>query len=212
MKKAVYSPEAAEPASSESVADRISERYGIPKAEVEALLGGNKPIPTGEAHPMTMGALMNKQQQPIEPMTQDNKWHPIAMLGMVLGILGILALGAAIILILKWNGHLATPEMAAEHTVAPAPSRVDSTSQAPDTAPNFVIQDSMTLEEMEAMPHEEAKPAKQQVKRKAPMRRHYTTSNNLEAQERLAEMRAEGNRRAKIQRITKGGVTLYQVR
>ena len=134
------------------------------------------------------------------------------MLGMVLGILGILALGAAIILILKWNGHLATPEMATEHATAPAPTRADSTAHATDTAPNFVIQDSMTLEEMEAMPHEEPKPTKQPIKRKAPAKRHYTTSNNLEAQERLAEMRAEGNQRARIQRITKGGVTLYQVR
>lgn len=213
MAKALYRPDGAEAGNSGSVANRISERYGIPPEEVEALLVGKKPIPSGEPHPMTMGAVM-KKEQPRELMTsQNNKWHPIVMLGMVLGILGILALGAATILIIKWDGHIATPEIAAkqEMSTPSLPPRAEP-AQLPDTTANFVVQDSMTLDQLEALQNEQQKVAKKTPKRRAVTSRHYTTSNSIEAQERLAELRAEGNKRARIQRTQKGGVTMYQVR
>lgn len=39
-----------------------------------------------------------------------------------------------------------------------------------------------------------------------------STTSSFAAQERLAELKADGNTRARIQRVTKNGVTLYQVR
>jgi hypothetical protein len=39
-----------------------------------------------------------------------------------------------------------------------------------------------------------------------------TTTSNLAAQERLAEMRADGNMRAKLETVRKNGVTVYRIR
>jgi hypothetical protein len=39
-----------------------------------------------------------------------------------------------------------------------------------------------------------------------------STTSSFSAQEKLAELKADGNNKAKIQRVTKNGVTLYQVK
>ncbi len=39
-----------------------------------------------------------------------------------------------------------------------------------------------------------------------------STTSSFSAQEKLAELKADGNKNAKIQRVTKNGVTLYQVK
>jgi hypothetical protein len=40
----------------------------------------------------------------------------------------------------------------------------------------------------------------------------FRTSNSMEAEEKLAEMRADGRSNAKIKTIKKNGVTLYEVK
>ncbi len=223
MIKAVYSSEAGESGNAGSVSERISERYGIPPTEVEALLKGTKPIPQGEPHPMTMGALMGKEQSTQTMATGDNnKWNPTATLGMILGILGILSLVVAILLIARWRGGPDHPpmirmaDMPDHAVVTPAPPyaapRVDTAKATVDSSAKNVLQPrvDVVIEPSELVP-ENAKPKKLTAKR-APTVKHFATSNSIEAQERLAEMRAEGNKKARVQRITKNGVTLYQVK
>src|SRR5688572_27722252 len=83
-------------------ARKISERYGVPKEEVEAIIADRRLQP-GKPHPMTMGSLMKDSYTTSGSyMTQpQSRWSAAAIVGIVLGILGILAIATLLVFILR---------------------------------------------------------------------------------------------------------------
>jgi len=186
--------------------ERVSNRYGIPKSEVEALIAG-KPLGKSKPHPLTMGALMDKQQTDLHMHDEKQSWSPIAVLGAILGVIGILSLVVLLVFIMrtpkKPEPVLAKQEIA---TPAPVPDPVEAKPLLPpvDTIAPTPIEPPAP-ETATATP--KAAPKKKQVS----SRSYLTTTNSLEAEEKLAELRAEGNRKAKINISSKNGVTTYKV-
>jgi hypothetical protein len=189
-----------EPHMASETALKISERYGVPPAEVDAIIM-DRPVQPGTPHPMTMGALMkdtdkSKGSRMAQP---QSRWNPATVVGTVLGILGILAIVTLLIFILRWDKEPKKAEVVAvKDTVFVA------VASSLDTLPT--IQDS----DIEPAPMPTTKPI---VRRRrtaaAPL---LSTSNSLEAEERLAELKAGGNTKARIVRVNRRGTTLYQVR
>ncbi len=187
----------------ETPVERVSNRYGIPKNEIEALIAG-KPLGKREPHPLTMGALMDKKQT--NPIMHDEKqsWSPVAVLGTILGVIGILSLIVLLVFIMRTpkktepvaKQEIATPG-APSAELTPAPPPIDTTATTSEVTP--------PAEEQAVKP----KPAPK--RRQVVARSYLTTSNSLEAEEKLAELRAEGNRKAKINISSKNGVTTYKV-
>jgi len=97
--------------------------------------------------------------------------------------------------------------------------------QAPTTVIDTVVKtDTLATTDTVAVPVETpaAAPAKPAADRPRARRAAATssstrnvalsTTSSFSAQEKLAELKADGNKNAKIQRVTKNGVTLYQVK
>lgn len=188
----------------ETPVERVSNRYGIPKNEIEALIAG-KPLGKREPHPLTMGALMDKKQQTDSTMYDEKQsWSPVAVLGTILGVIGILSLIVLLVFIMrtpKKTDPLAKQEIATPGAptaeLTPAPPPIDTLAATPEVTPP-------TEEEVE-------KPKPTPKRKQVAARSFLTTSNSLEAEEKLAELRAEGNRKAKINISSKNGVTTYKV-
>lgn len=189
---------------------RISERYGVPPEEVDAVIT-DRPLDPAEPHPMTIGALLkDTYQRKASDMAQpQSRWTPASIVGITLGILGILAIATLLVFLLQWNKeprkekhakHKDTTAMLEEVTAAPP--RLDSL-----TPPQEPL---ATTNEQVSEPASSPKPATRS-RRSAPSP-VLSTSNSLEAEERLAELRAAGNAKARITRVSKGGTTIYQVR
>lgn len=186
---------------------RISEKYGIPPEDVEALLGG-KPVSASEPHPLTMGALMkgnlNKAKNAMNE-NERNSWSPVAVLGAILGIAGILSLIVLLVFITRW-GHHGQQKIALRDTVV--------MQVPPPPMPPPQIDTAMTASprqmEPQTLPEAEKKPVA--ASHKNVHKPYLSTSSSIEAEERLAELRAEGNRKAKIVRRTHGGITFFDVK
>jgi hypothetical protein len=191
--------QAEESHTSSETAVAISERYGVPPQEVDAIIM-DRPVQHGTPHPMTLGALMNDTDKSKgSRMTQSqSRWNPAAVVGTVLGILGTLAIVTLLIFILRWDKEPSKAEVVTvKDTVFVAvPSSLD-------TLPT--IQDS----DVEPAPLTTTKPIARRRTGAAPV---LSTSNSLEAEERLAELKAAGNSKARIVRVNRRGTTLYQVR
>ncbi|HEY6172038.1 MAG TPA: hypothetical protein VIX80_07265 [Candidatus Kapabacteria bacterium] len=181
----------------ETPVERVSSRYGIPQNEVEALIAG-KPIDKSEPHPLTMGVLMDKQQTDVYMHDEKQSWSPIAVLGAILGVIGILSLIVLLVFIMR------TPKKP-EAVVA----RQEIATPAPVTEVNPVLPPIDTI--ASAAPPTSDKPKAAPKKKQVSSRSYLTTTNSLEAEEKLAELRAEGNRKAKINISSKNGVTTYKV-
>jgi hypothetical protein len=184
----------------ETPVERVSNRYGIPKSELEALIAG-KPLDKSEPHPLTMGVLMDKQQTDIYMHDEKQSWSPIAVLGAILGVIGILSLIVLLVFIMRTPKK--TEPVIARQEIA-----------IPDPVPVPVLPPIDTMASAPVEPLVEPTPNKPQAaqKRKQVSSRSYlTTTNSLEAEEKLAELRAEGNRKAKINISSKNGVTTYKV-
>ena len=182
----------------ETPVERVSNRYGIPKSEVEALIAG-KPIDKSEPHPLTMGVLMDKQQTDVYMHDEKQSWSPIAVLGAILGVIGILSLIVLLVFIMR-TPKKPEPVVVRQEIATPAPVTAEVNPVLPPI-------DTIASAQLPASDKPKAAPKKKQVS----SRSYLTTTNSLEAEEKLAELRAEGNRKAKINISSKNGVTTYKV-
>lgn len=190
----------------ETPVERVSNRYGIPKNEIEALIAG-KPVRKIEPHPLTMGALMDKPQTDSHMNDEKQSWSPIAVLGAILGVIGILSLIVLLVFIMR-TPKRSEPILAKQEvpTTAPAIEPVEAKPVLPPI-------DTVSPIPVESTPSESVsdKPKATPKRKQVSQRSYLTTTNSLEAEEKLAELRAEGNRKAKINISSKNGVTTYKV-
>ncbi len=217
----VFSPDSGSGSGSEPV-KRLAERYGIPEKDVEALLYGSR-APKGEA----LGFDINEKSMAEDfrpgygtPPPRQSWWSPLNVLSVIVGVLGIMALTIILISVLQrgrnnfhqFGNTMPPPPMIMPHN-APYPAQAD-TASAP--ARNMGMNDKQDDVPSPSSRNEiEAKPTPK--RHHASAARHssgggFSTSNSIEAQERLAEMRADGNSKAKIREKTKNGVTTYNVK
>lgn len=199
-------PEPPQETTHEAIA-RISERYGVPLEEAEAVVT-DRPLAPGEPHPMTIGTLMKEEQSKGITMNQTQKrWTPLSVAGTLLGILGILAT-LTLLVFLLWGRN----EPRKEKEILELKDTTATTGEITAATPRL---DSLPVGDTTAimaapLPLPAPRPA-------ARPRRHIpravlSTSNSIEAEERLAELRAGGNTKAKIRRVERGGTTIYEVR
>ncbi len=212
-----YAPD--ERSGSADASKRLSERFGIPEQEVRKLLYGSgssaAPTPPPPTPPPTPPVI----QPPVIMPQPEHHWNPVSTLGALLGVIGILALAAAIVIIMRVQHHeppmiVDMPprhEMPAPAAEPPPPSAMpkDSCCQ-PSTAVTDKPTETAPAEEPKQEKPTVSKPAHHKVKTSSAAA--YRTSNSMEAEEKLAELRADGHSKAKIRTITKNGVTLYEVK
>lgn len=198
---------------------RLSERYGIPQDEVKKLLyGANAPTPTAS------DVLSNDSGGTPMPITEkNNRWNPVSILGALLGVIGVLSLIVAIIVLqrngpeLPWEFHHTMPH---DMVQSMPPEAVMPAPEAPKTMDSCCMkpnETSTSQSNTEAPVNDEAEAPKPVTKKTHHSMHHQTpkgfaTSNSMEAEEHLAELRAEGNSKAQIRSSTKNGVTTYSVR
>ena len=190
----------------ETPVERVSNRYGIPKSEVEALIAG-KPLGKTVPHPLTMGALMDKQQTDLHMHDEKQSWSPIAVLGAILGVIGILSLIVLLVFIMR-TPKKSEPILAKQEIATPAPA-----TEPVEAKPVFLPIDTVAPVPVEPLSSEPVsdKPKATPKRKQVSSRSYLTTTNSLEAEEKLPELRAEGNRKAKINISSRNGVTTYKV-
>lgn len=216
----LLSPADKEGSGSNDPVKRLAARYNIPEKDVEALLYGSR-APKGEPQ----GSSIKETPMPEDfrpnfsapPPRGDRGWSPVNILSLVVGILGVMALTIILIVVLRNDGRREHEMMMREHMMHMGPPMMRPPIQAPDTAVKKPgLSENTTPEENAPPPASENEMAKAK-----PAAKHhsspshssgYVTTNSLEAQEHLAEMRAEGNMKAKIRQSAKNGMTIYTVR
>jgi cytoskeletal protein RodZ len=202
MLRIQYAPD--ERSGSNDASKRLAERFGIPEEEVKKLLTpkSNEPAPLPKIEPI----IMNQNRD------TRSGWNAISTLGALLGIVGILSLIVVIMMMMNHHHermmveHIPPPPSAVLPTPAPAPP---AAATMPDSC--CTPSSAQTTEESkteEPKPQTPAKP-KRKVSRQSSA---YKTSNSMEAEERLAELRAEGNSKAKITTTKKNGVLMFEVK
>jgi hypothetical protein len=213
-----FSPDAETGSSSSEPVKRLSSRYGIPEKDVEALLYGSRAPKREASGSDTKGKLMADEFRPtynIQP-PRERGWSPVTVLSVIVGILGIMALTIILIAVLHrphfehfdhmGGGIPPPPQMNAPNP--PHPAMIDTASSPKEAG--------MTEKQDEVPPPAQSN----EIIKKSPKKHHassshssgFTTSNSMEAQEHLAEMRADGNTKAKIHGSSKNGVTIYNVK
>jgi len=217
----LLSPDTESSSSGEPV-KRLATRYGIPEKDVEALLYGSR-APKAEA----LGFDIKDKTMPEDfrpdygtPSPRRSWWSPLNVLSVIVGILGIMALSIILIRVIQDGrhnyhefGNMMPPPPMIMHPNAPHPAMPDTSLAIPRATGMNEKQDDVpppaSVNEIEKTPAPK--------KHRSASIRHssgggFTTSNSIEAQERLAEMRADGNSKAKIHEKTKNGVTTYNVK
>lgn len=213
----IFSPDAEHGSDSSEPVKRLAQRYNIPEKDVEALLYGSR-TPKSEAWGSdTKGKPMPEEFRPvyqIPPPQQPSGWSAVNVLSAIVGVLGILALTIILIAVLK------------RHDFSHHPA--DMPPPPPMTAPERLhaeIQDSSKKDETSINNKQDDIPApatKNEMENKSASKPHYriirqsspgfATTNSLEAQEHLAELRADGNSRARIRQSKRNGLTVYNVK
>lgn len=148
---------------------------------------------------------------------KQSGWSPVNVLSAIVGVLGIMALTIILISVIHRNNfyHMGAgmppPPMMTPNP--PRPAMLDSSSSAPRKEGTAMTdrQDDAQKPSVtnEAGSNPDAKPHYRIIRHASP---GFSTSNSVEAQERLAEMRADGNSKAKIRQKTKNGITIYSVK
>jgi hypothetical protein len=212
-----FSADAEKGSGSSEPVKRLAGRYGIPEKDVEALLYGSR-APKSEASGFDRkGKPMADEFRPniSIPPPKERGWSPINVLSAIVGILGIMALTIILIAVLKRHefNHMAE-RMQLPHMEAPnpPPPAIQDTSSASSkgTVMNEKQDDVPPPSEPNVI---EAKPTqKKHHNVEAHSSQGFTTTNSIEAQERLAELRADGNSKAKIHLKSKNGMTIYSVK
>ncbi|MDP4229589.1 MAG: hypothetical protein Q8916_04190 [Bacteroidota bacterium] len=145
---------------------------------------------------------------------KQSGWSPVNVLSLVVGILGVMALTIILIAVLRRPNfhHMSDgmphppPPMMMTPNQPPQRGGMDSSRrETPSMNENQgTVPPPATMNEME---RPSPKPRRHTSSRSSA----FTTSNSVEAQEHLAEMRADGNTKARIRMKTKNGVTIYSV-
>ena len=216
QKQIIFSPDGEKGSSSSEPVKRLASRYGIPEKDVEALLYGSRAPKSEASGSDTKGKLMADEFRPtynIQP-PRERGWSPINVLSAIVGILGIMALAIILVHVIKrpafehmGGGMQPPPPMNAPNPPHPAMMDTSPTSKEPGIS-----------EKQDDVPP----PAQSNeiAPKQAPKKHHSTshsssgfrTTNSMEAQEHLAQMRADGNTKAKIHGSSKNGVTIYNVK
>jgi hypothetical protein len=207
-----FSPDEPESKGSNEPVKRLSERYNIPEKDVEALLYGSR-APKLEVSGSTKEKSM-PQDPNYGPPQKQSGWSTANILSLIVGILGIMALTIILVQVIH-NGRHEFPHYGMNipppPPIMPAPNPpqpMPDTSKNPNPATNHQQQETAPPASQN---EPESKPAK--IHRSAPHTSGgFMTSNSIEAQEHLAELRAEGNTKAKIRQMKKNGVTIYSVK
>ncbi|MEP7235248.1 MAG: hypothetical protein ABI778_08130 [Ignavibacteriota bacterium] len=212
----LFSPDAEGGSPKSEPVKRLANRYGIPERDVEALLYGSRAPKSEPSGSDTKENTMAEDFRPnftIEPPRQRG-WSPVNVLSAIVGILGIMALAIILISVLNrhhfehYGGMMPPPPHAMPMPEQPHP---------PVSEPASIPKDSSLGQRSDEVPP----PAATNEIASRPAAKHrssgrsstgFTTSNSMEAQERLAEMRADGNNKAKIRGSSKNGVTIYTVK
>ncbi|HET9135811.1 MAG TPA: hypothetical protein VFO76_04175 [Candidatus Kapabacteria bacterium] len=201
MLRIQYAPD--ERSGSNDASKRLAERFGIPEEEVKKLITPkpNEPAPLPK----------------IEPIMKQNRdtrsgWNAISTLGALLGIVGILSL--IVVIMMLMNHH--HERMIVEHIPPPPVLPTPAPAPAPPAAapmPDSCCTPAQAQATEEPKPETQAAP-KHKVSRRSGTSKTsaYKTSNSMEAEERLAELRAEGNSKAKITTTKKNGVLMFEVK
>jgi hypothetical protein len=206
-----FSPDASDSPGSGEPVKRLSERYNIPEKDVEALLYGSR-APKGElggssTKDKTMPEIHNTNYGP------NRGWSPLTVISLVLGILGIMALSIILFHMLHHERHEFPPRfggnMPPQMMPAPYPQpQPTDTVRTPSPAMNQAPEEPRPEVRY---PYSE-NPAPRKTHRPSTTSSGFSTSNSIEAQEKLAEMRADGNTKARIRSTKRNGVTIYNVR
>ncbi len=196
---------------------RLANRYHIPEKDVEALLYGSRAPKSDALGSDIKGKSMADEFRSnySEPSRQSG-WSPVNILSAIVGVLGIMALTIILISVIHRNHyyhmgdgmmHPPPPPMMAPNPPHPvtqdtAAPKSTGINDKPEDMPQPATRNEITT-----------KPA---PKIHSHSVRHsssgFSTSNSVEAQEHLAEMRADGNTKAKIHGSTKNGMTIYNVK
>jgi hypothetical protein len=212
----LFSPNTAEGSGTSETVKRLAARYNIPEKDVEALLYGSQ-APKSEAFGSDIkGKIMADEFRPgyEAPPPRHSGWSPVNILSLIVGILGIMSLSIILIHVLRdqkhdYNHIAGTPPPPTTAPNAPPAPVQDSTYPRKDSSAFSEKPDEIPPTEIQ---NEAAKPAPVKHHRTAIHSSGFTTPNSMEAQEHLAELRAEGNTRAKIRQSLKNGVTVYSIR
>ncbi len=190
---------------------RLSDRFGIPEHEVKKLLYGEqvRPNPTVSQGVPTM-----------IPATRDrSSWNTISILGALLGVVGILSLVVLMIFLMRHNRPGAGPFGGEFGMNQPPPimrSEVPHEPMPPAAMPDSCCkkENPPTTADTPPEPEAQTQQAKPQHKaiHKSKPSKGFVTSNSMEAEERLAELKADGNSKAKISSRKKDGVLMYEVK
>ncbi len=214
----LYSADAETGSGSNEPVKRLANRYHIPEKDVEALLYGSRAPKSDALGSDIKGKSMAEEfRSNYNAPPRQSGWSPVNVLSAIVGILGIMALTIILISVVQRNNfnrmhsgmmHPPPPMMAPN---PPQPAMQDTAARK-NTAMNEKTEDvppPATTNEINTKPAPKAHSYSHSMRHSAP---GFSTSNSVEAQEHLAEMRADGNTKAKIHGGTKNGVTIYTVK
>jgi hypothetical protein len=210
-------------------ARRLAERYGMTRADIEHLLTqthseySGSPIATTET-PIAQAAERTPiAQAPIIPPRKSSRPQPLsgAALAIIFAIL-LIGLGIAFSLKQGYFQQRSDRKTSADNRPNPkladtsknSPSDSAETEPAPPFQPTIVPPGELPPEAQVSRqitaPHPARKTAPHHI-RKAGAHPVLQTSSEFDAEERLADLRADGNTKAHIRPVHKHGTVSYQV-
>jgi hypothetical protein len=189
-----------------SAGKRLSDRFGIPEREVNDLLYGRQqqaadtnPLPKGELRMPT-------------PTPDSHRWGPASVLGALLGIAGILSLVTLMMVIFHHHREMDR----ADRVYMPPPVMQPPPEALPQPSPGspaIVPSPNPQASEPSSPSVDQGKDVQTTPKKKVHHQsKGYSTTSNMDAEEHLAELRADGNKHAQIRSSKKNGVITYDVR
>jgi hypothetical protein len=199
-------------------ASRLAERFGMTRADVENLLTETHAEYSADALPPMLApdapieqaarAIPNAESPAIPPAV-STRTQPLSG-GFIAVLLTVLLIGLGIALSFRQGcfqqrheGQAAKPVDTIQNMLNNAAEQASSPRPPTNVPPGEVPPEAL------AVPREE--PLVHHTDRIAASKPALETSSNLEAEERLAELRASGNSRARMRTIHKGGSISYQV-
>ncbi len=202
-------------------AARLAERFGMTRADIEHLLTATHAEYSGDTPPPP-GLLQTPTVLPEQPIVRSAS-NPKPLSGGFLAVIfAVLLVGLAIAASLKEGcfPQRSDRRMAAENRSHPKPvdtlkkmqnpeaGQADSSSNQPTAPipPTNVAPGELPPESLSGIP----KSIAHHVKSASP-RPILQTTSNFEAEERLADLRADGNTKARIKSVRKHGAVSYQV-
>jgi hypothetical protein len=200
-------------------ARQLAERFGMTRADVENVLTETHAEYSGDALPPAMLA----PEAPIEqaaratpnaessaiPSAASTRTQPLSG-GFIAVLLTVLLIGLGIALSFRQGCFQQRHEREAAKPVDTIQNMLNNAAeQASSPRPPTNVPPGEVPPEALAVPREE--PPANHADHTAASKPTLETSSNFEAEERLAELRANGNSHARMKTIRKGGSISYQV-